>query len=356
MSQYQSVQDPFGISRLVQQINVNRKERARQPIIDLQTQLLQGQVQQQQGQLSDLAAKRQETIDLKGEFSKFPDQNQELTALKFFQQRNPEKAKELSSDIWERAGEVMKVAGGKAGIDYVNERTGQDFKYLGEDGSFQKLDLGDKIVLYDGVNDKIVREFPKAQKGGEVIETLPDGTVRISRGASARPKKFTEVQVKSGGFADRVKSSNEILDTLEDTVNFNPAEISETILGGVPGAGNLLISPKKQRYNQAKENFITANLRLESGAAIGKDEFVKEDKKFFPQPGDSQSVVKQKREARTRQLDILTAASGGFFEEVQKERKRRTGNDSTDIKTQEEYDKLPSGAVYSEDGKQYRKP
>lgn len=329
MGQFQSVQDPFGISRLVQQLNIERKDRAQQPIRDLQKQLLQGQVSQQQGQLSDLARKRQDMLDLRSEIEANPEQNPDLTTLNFLKKRDPQKAGEFVKNVWQRAGDLMKVAGGKAGIDYVNQRTGQNYEYLGKDGDFDKIDLGDKVILYDGVNDKIIREFPKAQKGQETIETMPDGSVRITRGGA--PKKFTEVQTKSGGFADRVKSSNELLENLEDTKGFNPADISETIMGSVPGAGNLMISPEKQRYNQAKQNFITANLRLESGAAIGKDEFVKEDKKFFPQPGDSPSVIKQKREARKRQFDILRAASGGFYDEVQKQRAKRETSETGDI-------------------------
>ena len=37
---FQAVQDPFGISRLVNQLNIQRKERAQQPVRDLQKQLL----------------------------------------------------------------------------------------------------------------------------------------------------------------------------------------------------------------------------------------------------------------------------------------------------------------------------
>lgn len=47
---------------------------------------------------------------------------------------------------------------------------------------------------------------------------------------------------------------------------------------------NVLKSGDQQSLEANKQNFITAVLRQESGAAISPTEFAKEEKKYFPQP------------------------------------------------------------------------
>ena len=158
-------------------------------------------------------------------------------------------------------------------------------------------------------------------KSGETIEMTPDGGFKITRGTGGgKPKRFTAVQQKAGGFADRVKRSSEILNDLEDTKDFDPASLLETISASIPLVGNAALSPEKQMYEQAKRDFVTAVLRLESGAVIADSEFAREDKKYFPQVGDSEEVKKQKRNSRDMQFDILKAGSGGAFDDIQEQR------------------------------------
>ena len=64
----------------------------------------------------------------------------------------------------------------------------------------------------------------------------------------------------------------------------------------------------------AKTDFITAVLRKESGAAISVSEFEKEDRKYFPQPGEGPEVIEQKRKARERALQSMIAQSGPAYE------------------------------------------
>jgi hypothetical protein len=57
-------------------------------------------------------------------------------------------------------------------------------------------------------------------------------------------------------------------------------------------------SDTAQGYEVAKQNWITAQLRRESGAAIGDPEYVRAEQQYFPQPGESAKLIKQKRELR----------------------------------------------------------
>ena len=125
--------------------------------------------------------------------------------------------------------------------------------------------------------------------------------------------KANEGQLASSVFANRVGAANDVLATLEATAGFDPTSIQTAFFEVIPG-GNIALSENEQRFAQAKRDFITAVLRKESGAAIGKDEFVNEDKKFFPQVGDKPAVLKQKALGRKRAFDNLKAQSKGVFD------------------------------------------
>lgn len=181
-----------------------------------------------------------------------------------------------------------------------------------------------------------IEQVPVAPKAGETIRSLPDGGFEIIRGEGSKPKRFSEVQSKSGGFATRVEAANKIANELEDDPDFNEASVGEAIISGVPAVGNIMTTEKRQVYNQAKLDFVTAVLRLESGAAISDAEFEKENKKYFPQPGDKPEVIANKRKARERQFKILKGASQGAYDvikdstpDLKKKPKRRVWNPAT---------------------------
>lgn len=69
-------------------------------------------------------------------------------------------------------------------------------------------------------------------------------------------------------------------------------------------------SDKMQQIEQAQRNFVTAVLRQESGAAISASEFETEQKKYFPQPGDSQAVIEQKRKSRQTAIGNMMMNAG----------------------------------------------
>jgi hypothetical protein len=93
------------------------------------------------------------------------------------------------------------------------------------------------------------------------------------------------------------------------------AEGAGAVVNALPGA---LGGPnaQQQQYAQAKLNFITAILRKESGAAISAGEFANEDKKYFPQAGDSAEVVKQKRNARELAIRAMRVQAGPGAKEI----------------------------------------
>lgn len=122
-------------------------------------------------------------------------------------------------------------------------------------------------------------------------------------------KPLTESQGKATTFAARMGDAEDAIKSLE--AGGVTGKNFRTIAAG-SNFTNWLASPAGQQYRQAQENWVTANLRQESGAAIGKDEMEKDVRKFFPVPGDSDAVIVQK--ARSREVarqGMLTQAGPG---------------------------------------------
>ncbi len=106
-------------------------------------------------------------------------------------------------------------------------------------------------------------------------------------------------QSLSAGFSDRMQNSNRLIDRFGPALTNFGARAKDSLPLGL---GNLAQSPEFQQAKQAKDDFINAQLRRESGAAIAPSEYANADKQYFPQPGDGPEVLQQK--AKNRQLAV----------------------------------------------------
>jgi hypothetical protein len=120
-------------------------------------------------------------------------------------------------------------------------------------------------------------------------------------------------QALSGGFADRMARSNGIIGQI-------PVDVKTSGVGKakdmIPfGVGNLLQTPAYQQYLQARSDFINAQLRRESGAAIAPSEYANADKQYFPQPGDSKEVLAQKEVNRRLAIEGMVRNAGPAYQQ-----------------------------------------
>lgn len=142
--------------------------------------------------------------------------------------------------------------------------------------------------------------------------------------------KLTDAQGNATAFGMRAKESNALLSQLEQGGTKNTGILRSTAAGivgatpfigekleqGVSNAMNTLPSflggpnAAQQATDQARRNFVTAVLRKESGAAISPGEFATESLKYFPQPGDDDSVIRQKQHARETAIKALEVQAG----------------------------------------------
>lgn len=209
-----------------------------------------------------------------------------------------------------------------------------------------EIDTGTAIELRDPLDPtKVLQRIPKSQMptAGQVVER-EDGTYLVdTRTGQARPvigpqgqpltgggKPLTETQSNAVAFGARAIEANRIATELENQGVTNIGA-TRTVAGGIVGTAPLVgerleqgvisafnvlpgfaggPSPQQQQNEQARRNFVSAVLRKESGAAISPKEYAEEERKYFPQLGDSPAVIKQKQDARKLAIQALEAQAG----------------------------------------------
>lgn len=150
---------------------------------------------------------------------------------------------------------------------------------------------------------------------GFKYKTLGEQAAEIEqRLALSKKTDLTERQGKSALFADRMFEANNVMN---EVVKANP-NADTWIERRLDKAGNYigttgLNTSDYQRIRRAKEDFLTAVLRDESGALIGEPEFVRDEKKYFPQPGDGPEVIADKARARELAVKGLAREAGSTY-------------------------------------------
>jgi hypothetical protein len=125
-----------------------------------------------------------------------------------------------------------------------------------------------------------------------------------------KPQQMTEGQANAALYADRMRKA----DTIIQSVGSAGLDVKGKLLEKVPfGAGNFMQEDNYQLYEQARRDFINAVLRRESGAVISDAEFENAERQYFPRPGDSPVVLKQKADNRQTAIDGISRAAGNTY-------------------------------------------
>lgn len=166
------------------------------------------------------------------------------------------------------------------------------------------------------------KQFGKAPEGQRWTDM---GTLEDIPGGSGKP--LNEAQGKAAGMGSRAQAAHELLLGLEGNGVTTPGLIKQAaesvpVIGGALGmavnmsrynpVGGQLIAPSEDqnKVEQAQRDFVNAVLRPESGASISPSEFDNARKQYFPQPGDTDAVIRQKQQAREREISALSVMAG----------------------------------------------
>lgn len=130
--------------------------------------------------------------------------------------------------------------------------------------------------------------------------------------ANKATKKPASGQYTAGTFALRAEQAENVFKDLESK-KYNRANRWEEVSSKLPGE---LQSEQLRGQSQAERNFVNAILRKESGAAISPAEFENATQQYFPRPGDSQQVLKQKAENRAIAISGLKTEAGNAYDSI----------------------------------------
>lgn len=149
--------------------------------------------------------------------------------------------------------------------------------------------------------------MPAPQGGAPAPAAAPSGMIPVT---PPKPVQMTEGQSNAALYADRMREAEAVISANEKAGMNLGGKALEALPGGV---GNFLQSDQYQLFEQARRNFINAVLRRESGAVIADTEFANAEKQYFPRPGDSEAVLKQKAANRRSAIDGISRAAGPSY-------------------------------------------
>jgi hypothetical protein len=200
----------------------------------------------------------------------------------------------------------------------------------------QYQDIGNAIVQLDSSGKEVSRipkgRAPEGPVSFQAIETdqglmaFNPKTMQMTPvlGQDGKPLtksgKPTEGETNAAGFASRMVAAESITSKL---ATGNAPKFGEAITSVIPLIGKAIpevipqavggLSPERRQYLQAANNFIRANLRKESGAAIGADEWTAEFINYFPQYNDDEQTIKQKAIFRNILTQNMIGSAGKSF-------------------------------------------
>jgi hypothetical protein len=129
-----------------------------------------------------------------------------------------------------------------------------------------------------------------------------------------RRQKFDQSQQNSATFGARMlQNEGAVRDAFDDGYEVNIADIKKIRALELLGFGAIGLSPQAQKFHAAASNWVAAQLRQESGAAIGPKEYADALVQYFPQAGDSNEVIQSKRALReTATMGMVNSAGDAF--------------------------------------------
>lgn len=190
----------------------------------------------------------------------------------------------------------------------------------------------------------IINPEIKAPEGKDVPQQInpnQQGNVSVEKVEGLTPT-FTQETKQAADYTNRLEQANMILSDLEKQ------GVTSMSLGGQlasqigDGLGFNLRNPKFQMQDQAMRSFVNATLRRESGATITPQEFENAKLQYFPQPGDSPEVIKQKAMNRLLVIEGMKQQAGKAYQpmgnQAQPNQQTTTPANNQNQKTRMRYD------------------
>lgn len=209
-------------------------------------------------------------------------------------------------------GDIMEVMNPDGSLGYFRLPPNRQAKEQQAPAGYQFTPEGGLAPIPGGPADPSRQRAERVPPGyrlaadGQSLEFIPGGPADPA--VAKRVGPMTEGQANAALYADRMRAAEKII--LENQKA--GLSVGGKALEFLPG-GNLLQSEGYQLYEQARRDFINAVLRRESGAVISEQEFANAERQYFPRPGDTEAVLKQKTENRRIALEGISRAAGSSY-------------------------------------------
>ena len=173
---------------------------------------------------------------------------------------------------------------------------------------YQKLVSGGKYTKFED-GKEIEVQVPGIDLSGTNLP-VPKG-IDLEKILSEKSQKFDQNQVQAAAFGSRMLFNEGILrNVIAQGYVLTPADVAQIRAMSTLGLGMIGVDPLAQQFHVAAQNWVAAQLRQESGAAIAASEYADALLQYFPVVGDSQEVLDQKRSLRETATKGMIQASG----------------------------------------------
>jgi hypothetical protein len=181
--------------------------------------------------------------------------------------------------------------------------------------NYQKLIAGGEYTVIENG-----QEVTKRMLGIDLSETTnlptPEG-LDLEKIIEQRRQSFNEGQNTSATFGSRMLYTEGILrNVMAEGYQLKVEDVAKIAAMSRLGLGNIGIGPLAQQYHVAAQNWVAAQLRKESGAAINPSEYTNTLLQYFPVVGDDVATIKQKQALREEATKGMINSAAGAFEVV----------------------------------------
>lgn len=181
--------------------------------------------------------------------------------------------------------------------------------------NYQKLIAGGEFT--EIVNGQ---EVTRRKPGIDLSETtnlpIPAG-LDLQEIIKQRAQNFDQNQSTAATFGSRMLYNEGILrNTLADGYVVTLADLAQIRARETLGLGNIGADPMAIQFHVAAQNWVAANLRRESGAAIAASEYSDALLQYFPKVGDGPEIIRQKQALRDEVTKGMINSSGDAFKVI----------------------------------------
>lgn len=219
---------------------------------------------------------------------------------------------------------------------------------------------------------QLARDFLSKERTvntGQGIEIRPGYNLEGGGGGGARTveKPLTEGERRAGYVNKTLATMNQEAESIirneNGEIKFRPG-LRDSLGNLAPQAVQGYIqSPEYRQYKAMADEWASMLVFLRSGATARQEEKDASFTNYWPQPGEDDATINAKRRMRQQMMENATALGRqqGRIDEAGNIVGLEAGTASggaqpPTVTSQAEYDALPPGAVFVEDGKTYRKP